>query len=235
MTRGRALIVALVVVGALAALFVPRAVGNAAPAATGSGRNFNVSIVNDGVVTKGVTCSSEFCYAPQNTTIRQEDSVTWTNMSTSIHTVTICTPAACSPVGPGTGTDPGFTSGIIGAGGTFNHQFVNPGTYNYYCQIHGYVVMHGTITVAKFAVGTSTLPPGTVGHAYSVNLTTLGGTSPYRWTLTAGRLPAGLKLGPLGKVSGTPTKSGTTTFTVKVTDSSPTPLSATKKLTLAVS
>lgn len=41
------------------------------------------------------------------------------------------------------------------------------------------------------------------------------GTSPIIWTYT-GKLPAGLKLSTSGKISGTPTKAGSFTFTVKV-------------------
>jgi plastocyanin len=121
-----------------AALFLPKATHHAG-AATAS---FTVSIV-----AAGGSCASEFCYAPASLTVPQAASVTWQNNSTVAHTVSSCTPAACSGVGPGTGSDPAFNSGVIYPGGTFVLQFHGPGTYNYYCQIHGYTVMHGTVTV----------------------------------------------------------------------------------------
>ena len=64
-----------------------------------------------------------------------------------LHTVTRCTPAACSGASGGTGTQTGFGSGTIAAGGKYAFAFRGKGTYVYYCSIHGYALMHGTITV----------------------------------------------------------------------------------------
>ena len=67
---------------------------------------------------------------------------------------------------------------------------------------------------------TTSLPAGMVGEAYSATLEATGGTTPYTWSISASKLPAGLSLNPAtGKISGTPTESGTTELTVKVTDS----------------
>src|ERR1700733_3816926 len=62
-------------------------------------------------------------------------------------------------------------------------------------------------------------PPGgwtTTGYGYT--LTESGGTSPFPWSVSSGSLPAGLSLSPQGTLSGTPTATGTSSFTVKVTD-----------------
>ena len=60
---------------------------------------------------------------------------------------------------------------------------------------------------------------GTRKKTYSTALNASGGVSPYSWTLSSGKLPDGLELGPTtGKITGTATKAGTFTFTVKVTD-----------------
>jgi alpha-galactosidase len=64
----------------------------------------------------------------------------------------------------------------------------------------------------------SPIANGTVGSAYSQTLTASGGNEPYTWSLGAGTLPAGLSLGSAGLLSGTPTASGTFTFTVQIAD-----------------
>jgi hypothetical protein len=75
-----------------------------------------------------------------------------------------------------------------------------------------------TITVAPAA-----LPNGTQATAYSQTLTASGGTAPYTFVITAGALPAGLTLTSAGVLSGTPTASGSFTFTVTATDNSAAP------------
>lgn len=64
----------------------------------------------------------------------------------------------------------------------------------------------------------STLPNGTVGVAYSQQITASGGAAPYTFTVTSGTLPTGLTLTPAGLLAGTPTTTGTFTFTVRGTD-----------------
>jgi Ice-binding-like/Putative Ig domain len=65
-----------------------------------------------------------------------------------------------------------------------------------------------------------TFPAGTVGVAYGpVTITASGGTAPYAFTLLSGTLPPGLTLSSGGVVSGMPTTVGSSTFTVKATDS----------------
>jgi len=77
----------------------------------------------------------------------------------------------------------------------------------------------------QLQITTSSLPPATVGAAYTATLTASGGTPPYTWTLASGSLPAGLTLPADGTGSwGTPTGSGSSTFTIEVTDSSGTGL-----------
>jgi hypothetical protein len=80
-----------------------------------------------------------------------------------------------------------------------------------------------TITVAstQLTIAASKLAAGTEGAAYSQSLQASGGTPGYTWSITSGSLPAGLTLaGGSGAISGTPTASGTSTFTVSVSDSS---------------
>lgn len=65
-------------------------------------------------------------------------------------------------------------------------------------------------------VGTTALPDATLGVAYSATLSGWGGTGPYTWSATS--VPAGLTVGTNGTVSGTPTASGSFTFTATITD-----------------
>jgi plastocyanin len=102
---------------------------------------FKVSIVNS-----GGSCSSLYCFQPGSATISSGQAVKWTNNSSASHTVSRCTIAACG-VGRGTGTDRGPNSPTLTPGATFFKTFTGKGTYVYYCKIHGYSVMHGTITV----------------------------------------------------------------------------------------
>jgi hypothetical protein len=78
-----------------------------------------------------------------------------------------------------------------------------------------------TVTMnGSFAITTaSPLPAGDVGTGYSQTFTASGGAAPLTWSITAGTLPAGLTLSAAGVLSGTPTASGTSNFTVKVADS----------------
>jgi hypothetical protein len=62
------------------------------------------------------------------------------------------------------------------------------------------------------------LPQGTVGVAYSQQITGSGGTAPYTFTLTSGELPPGLTLTPAGLLAGTPIRGNTFNFTIRGTD-----------------
>src|SRR5208282_5080951 len=51
---------------------------------------------------------------------------------------------------------------------------------------------------------------------YSATLSASGGTAPYTWSLTSGSLPAGLTLsGTAGLISGMPSQTGTSSFTIQ--------------------
>ena len=67
-------------------------------------------------------------------------------------------------------------------------------------------------------VTTASLPAGTVKQKYSATLKASGGNPPYKWSVTTGHLPTGVRLRSTGLLTGKPRVSGTFTFTVKVLD-----------------
>ena len=83
------------------------------------------------------------------------------------------------------------------------------------------------VVVAPLVITSTTLPAGTVGTPYSVTLAATGGVPPYAWSRVSGKLPNGLALGSSGTITGTPSKRGLYTFTVRVTDSRGTRVSKT--------
>ncbi len=73
------------------------------------------------------------------------------------------------------------------------------------------------------SIVTTNLPSATPNYVYDFALAGTGGVQPLNWSLMSGTLPAGLSLNNAGTIYGTPTTGGTSTFTVKVTDSSGAP------------
>jgi Putative Ig domain len=84
-------------------------------------------------------------------------------------------------------------------------------------------------------VTTEILSNGTVGEFYCCgNLFASGGVQPYTWSVVSGALPPGLELPRReNTISGTPTTTGTFTFTVQVTDERGT--TAEKAFTITIS
>ncbi len=82
------------------------------------------------------------------------------------------------------------------------------------------------------SITTTALPGGTQGAAYTTTLAASGGTPPYTWSLASGTLPPGVTLAAgTGIISGTPTATGTSSFTVQVAAGAQT---ATKALSIVV-
>jgi hypothetical protein len=86
------------------------------------------------------------------------------------------------------------------------------------------------------SITTFSMPDATLGSSYSATLAASWGTTPYTWSLSGGSLPAGLTLNPLtGQILGSPTTTGTASFTVNVTDATtPNPETATQDLSINV-
>ncbi len=89
-----------------------------------------------------------------------------------------------------------------------------------------------TASASTLTITTSTLPNGYVSSVYSSKLAASGGSGTgYSWSLTAGSLPSGLTL-VNGVLSGIPKVTGTSSITVKVTDSASN--SASQKLSITI-
>jgi hypothetical protein len=89
--------------------------------------------------------------------------------------------------------------------------------------------------LTPITITTTSLPAATKEVSYSTVLSASGGTSPLSWTVRSGSLPAGLNLSSDGVISGLLATSGTSDFSVQVTDSStPTPQTKTASLSITV-
>ncbi len=146
------------------------------------------------------------------------------------------------------GTSPytwSITAGALPAGLTLNGNSgiisgtpTATGTFNPTVQVQDAKGVTSTkqfsITIASglTIVTAPTLPSGNIGTPYSVTLMAQGGTGSYTWGVTAGALPNGLTLGAAGVLSGSPTSSGSFSFSVQVTDSNN--VTATKVFTLSI-
>jgi hypothetical protein len=75
-------------------------------------------------------------------------------------------------------------------------------------------------SLTALAISPLHLPNGKQTSAYSSTISAQGGQSPYSWSISAGNLPPGLSLSSRGVLSGTPSKPGSYSFTVKAEDSS---------------
>jgi plastocyanin len=89
-------------------------------------------------------------FVPSSITIAVGDSVVWTESGVGTHSVTADDASFdSSPSCPGT---------CLGNGSTFSHAFASPGTYRYYCRIHGGPGgqgMSGTVVVTAAATTTT--------------------------------------------------------------------------------
>jgi hypothetical protein len=95
-----------------------------------------------------------------------------------------------------------------------------------------------TLTIADpLNITSISLPNGQIGSAYSAFVGATGGTTPYKWSLSSGALPAGLSLNATtGAISGTPTAAVTGAALIfLVTDASSPMQSTSMELPLTIS
>jgi hypothetical protein len=118
-------------------------------------------------------------------------------------------------------------AGISYSGGVLSGTPTQIGTYELTFTASNGVgadsVQHFTLTVLGLHVTTGSLPGATLGVHYSQQLQAVGGVTPYKWRVTSGHLPKGLKLNAAGLLSGTVSAKrypdgGSFPITVSVTD-----------------
>jgi hypothetical protein len=80
---------------------------------------------------------------------------------------------------------------------------------------------------------TLSLPNGSAGTAYAIQVQAIGGTAPYVWS-AAGTLPPGLSVSLDGVFNGTPILAGVYSFNIRVTDSSNLPQTSARTFTLKI-
>ena len=89
--------------------------------------------------------ANNMCYTPTHLTVHTGTTVTWINSDGSIpHTVTAGWPDSES-IGIDYPGGNGFDSDFMSGGVEFAHTFETPGEYDYYCQLHPWMI--GSITV----------------------------------------------------------------------------------------
>jgi plastocyanin len=164
-------------------------------------------------ITKTV-CSgggTKYCYSPEDVSVTAGAPIEWVNEDTVSHNVAVCPSSSICP-----GAAAFHTSWACGTekvalnGGTASCTLTVNGTYVYYCSLHGYNAMHGTITVTGGSSPTPTptarptptptaRPTPTPSHSSGPTPTASGPTPP-------GQTPGGTATSaPAGSSTSTPT------------------------------
>lgn len=77
------------------------------------------------------------CYVPEIITVWSGTTVTWNNDDSTTHTVTSGNQS--------NGSNGIFDSALFLSGATFSHEFDKRGTYDYFCNVHPWMI--GTVIV----------------------------------------------------------------------------------------
>lgn len=140
---------------------------------------------------------------------------------------------------PYTWTATGLPAGLaVAPDGTISGTPTRAGSYSFAAGITDASGAAATVQVklavrARLVITSRSLRTAAKGHDYVAKIGYRGGVTGLRWTLSAGKLPAGLRLGSrTGTISGAPSAVGTFGFTIRVRDSLG--AVATKKLVLTV-
>ncbi|MEQ1946370.1 MAG: putative Ig domain-containing protein [Bryobacteraceae bacterium] len=128
-------------------------------------------------------------------------------------------PSATWSLAAGNSLPPGLT---LSSAGAINGSPSSAGSFPFTVVVtdtQGSASKALAITVAPgLSITTKSLPDGTVGTAYAANIQAANGNGALTFSLSNGSLPSGLTLASNGAISGTPTTSGASSFTVSVKD-----------------
>ena len=94
-----------------------------------------------------------------------------------------------------------------------------------------------TVTAPPLIFSTYSLPDAKENAAYMAAMSVSGGAAPYNWSLVSGSLPSGLTIDTTtGTISGIPARgtTGTSSFSIRLTDSSATPVATQRNFTINV-
>lgn len=117
---------------------------------------------------------SDQWYLPTKLTISKNDTVTWTNQDQEKHSVTSGESSGRAGISGKSGIPDGkFDSGLFGLGQTWSYQFMQPGTFPYFCTIHPW--MYGIIVVE----GIPDYPHDAEGNRLKFPLMTVSGDRKY--------------------------------------------------------
>ena len=140
------------------------------------------------------------------------------------------TPTATGSPTPTIGASGALPAGVTFSGGSLTGTPSAVGTFPIAFSASngtgGPVTQSFTLTVVAIKFTTTSLPIDHIGTAYSATLQAIGGVQPYKWKVTSGKLPKGLKLNSKsGVIAGTvvasakhPPVTGPYPVTVTVTD-----------------
>jgi hypothetical protein len=120
---------------------------------------------------------------------------------------------------------------VLSQGGTLSGTPTGAGSFSFVIQLVDRSSSGGvdsalgifTLTIAAASpitiTANSSLPAGSVGIAYTQQMTATGGVPAYVWSLTSGALPDGISLNATsGVISGTPANAGTFSFQLSASD-----------------
>ncbi len=115
---------------------------------------------------------------------------------------------------------------VLNANGVISGIPTTTGLFNLTIQVHDsrtpplYNAKDFSIAViSQPQITTVSLLQGTAGYVYIDTLRAINGILPYKWSITSGSLPQGLRVDSLtGIISGIPTNVGRSTFTIQVKD-----------------
>ncbi len=143
---------------------------------------------------------------------------------------------------------PGVTITSLGAptyNGSISGTPTSTGTYSFTVQVQDNLghTANAALSISIYnalTIATTTCPSGFYNEVYSCGVVATGGKVNYTWSKISGSFPSGVtitSLGPPsnnGSIAGTPTQTGTFSFTVQVQDSASPANTATKSLSLTI-